>query len=693
MMKIWKDFKGMNRILVLFLVIISLNAEAQQISPYSIVSNNFKLSWIYPQASKKEVGKHKKLEFGIRVKDEINQQIDKFLANNSTGLNPYNPEDISVEMTFVSPSFKEKKVYGFYYQDIVRNRITWTQKYTEYNWRVRFSPDEIGRWTFIMKVVVKGKEEASFSAKFKCVASDSKGILKRNYKGDETDRYLYLSETKKTFFTKGHNIAHSAYYKLTPEKAERHKKWLKQLADNGGNFFKLELGAQNGLPDWNNYQDYTSKMPQMWEFDKLTEYAQELGLYFILFRHHTEIMKGEPWEVSKWENNPYKQGFNLTGRKGYFNDKEVVKWQKNALRYIFSRWGYNSSFAFYSYQEMDNWYKDLQKETGYSEKEAIEFVTEWYKQQKQYIKNELNSHQLFINVYATTPDYELNKNSKGFFANSDVIAFHKYGQDKDVNYNDRFDKSIALFKVWNKPVFVEEMGVGGDYLPIYKCDKAIFHNAIWSTSFMGTAGTGMTWWWDRGIHDFDYHKGYNAINNFFEGENLEEEKYNPQKWHNTLSVNRATIENYCLINKNATKIMGWVHNASHFWSNIPSDCMKELKQKGSFNEPYQLEDGVMLGKSGDKKMNFNLKTDAYTNKGVQNVAGKTFEIKGLKARAVFGKKKWYQITYYNTTDNKEVESTKITTNIWGKLKPTYPTKNGTDYSYKIIYLGEGKKAP
>ena len=688
----------MYRNLLISLFLLSTSSMfSQYTSPYNIVSSDFKMTWLYPEAEVKEVGKYDKLELGVRVNDKINKQIEEFLIDNNKGLNPYNPEDISVEMIFVSPSYNEKKIFGFFYEDIVRTSESWKKVYTEYNWRVRFAPDEIGRWTFILKIFAKGEEISSFGSKFKCIESKNKGIVKRNYKGDETDRYLYLSETKKTFFTIGHNIAHSAYYKLTPKKADQHKQWLTELAENGGNFFRLELGAQNGLPDWNNYEDYTSKMAQMWEFDQLTEHAHELGLYFILFRHHTEVTEGESWDVARWANNPYKLGFDLSDRQSYFTNEEVIKWQKNALRYIFSRWGYNSSFAFYEYQEMDNWYKDLKKETGYNDKEAIHFVTEWYLKQKEFIKTELNYHQLFINTYATTPDYEYNKNSKGFFTNSDVIGFHKYGQDKGINIDYRSEKSDELFNTWNKPLFVEEMGVnaGGssDYLPIYRCDKSEFHNAIWSTSFMGLAGTGMTWWWDRGIHEFEYYKDYNAIKGFFEGENLEEEKYMPFKWHNTLSVKRASIETFCLINKDATKVIGWVHNSTSFWRNKKTECLNELVDNGLFKDPYELKDGIFLGEK-DNGTDFSKDKDAYTDKdGVQNVANKTFELKGLKSSGFFGKKEWYEIVLYSTETNKQVVAEKIKTNVWGKLKLRYPEGNLDDYSYKIKYLGEGKKAP
>lgn len=682
-------------IVVLLLFTGSLNLFAQ----INISKPQFKLSWLYPVVNVKEVGKFDKLELGIKLNSELDNQINQFIKDQKRGLNPYNPEDLSIEVNFVSPTNNEKNVYGFYYQDFIRSGNTWVPKTTAHNWRIRFSPDEIGKWKFTMKIYLKGTEWASIGAEFTCVDSDSKGVIKRNYKKNEADRYFYLSETNETFFTVGENIAHSAYYKLTPNKAEQHKTWLTELAENGGNFFRLELGAQNGLPDWNSHYNYTTKLPHMWEFDQLVEHARTLNLYFILFRHHTEVYKGESWEVARWSNNPYKIGFNLIDRKGYFSNTEVLKWQKNALRYIFSRWGYNSSFAFYEYQEIDNWIKEMQQETDYNEQQTIEFFTEWYLKQKEYIKQELNCSQLFINTYATTPDYEYKKNSKGLFANSDAIGFHKYGQEKDVNFKRRYDKAVKLFDIWKKPVFVEEMGVnaGGnsDYLPIYKCNKSEFHNSIWSTSFMGTAGTGMSWWWDRGLHDFEYYKDFQAIANFFKGEKLEEELYEPQRWRNKMSMNKSTLASYSLKNKKETKMLGWVHNASHYWRNIHSDCLNELISEGKFEIPHKLKDGYVIGDKKEGNLtDFSKNKDAYSDdKGVQDITGEKFKLKGLKSGGLFGKKRWYTISFYSTETSELINTEALNTNRRGVLKPKFPTGNLPDYSYKISFLGVGKTVP
>ena len=203
----------------------------------------------------------------------------------------------------------------------------------------------------------------------------------------------------------------------------------------------------------------------------------------------------------------------------------------------------------------------------------------------------------------------------------------------------------------------------------------------------------MNWWWDRGIHDFKRYEDYKVLSSFFKGEKLLFENYEPQKWHNKSSIKRAVIENYALNNKDKTRVVGWVHNATHYWRNLNMPCIEELKENGHFKKPHQLVDGVMLGKFEEKKTDYNSRSDAYSKKGVQNVCGQNIKIKQLKGSGIFRMKEWYEIIFYSTITNEIIDKQIIKTNAWGKLKPKYPENDEPDFSYKITYLGKSKKEP
>lgn len=660
-------------------------------------TSDFQIALISPNQINTTIKKYHKLELGVQLGSVFNEEINQFLNYNKKGLNPYNPEQVDIYVVFESPSKKQKKAYAFYYEPYQRTRVGWSKINGHYNWRVRIALDELGEWNYKLYINVKDNSYSSETHRIVCVQSEKEGklIIKKN------SQFLYQTEQHKPFFAIGHNITHSAYYKLTPQKAQNHIKWLKELADNGGNFFRLELGGQNALPDWNNSSNYNSKQPQMWEFDNLIEKAEQLNLYFILFRHHTEITTGEEWDVVRWHENSYRKDFRLEKRIEYFTNKDVIKNQKHCLRYIFARWGYSSSFAFYEYQELDNWVKSLAEEEDISEKKAIKIFTDWYINQKSYITDSLNvKDKLFINTYATTPDFELNPANKFMFYHSDVVGFHKYGQHKGINYQSKFDKSQSIIKKINKPFFIEEMGVtaGGEseFIPLYVCSKIEFHNAIWATSFMGSVGTGLHWWWDRGLHEFKFYKDYNALQQFFENEKIDDfDEVN--KWSNKGNLKNATIENYIYLSKDKMKAIGWVHNATAYWRNINNELFNELKEQGYFNSPYKFEDGYVIGKKTNQLPNYNSLDDAYSSEGIQNTLGQKIKIKGLRANtsklvSPFAKSHWYSVKFYSTQDNSLINEQIENSSVLGGLKVRYPGAD-YDYSYKISYLGKSRKKP
>ena len=121
--------------------------------------------------------------------------------------------------------------------------------------------------------------------------------------------------------------------------------------------------------------------------------------------------------------------------------------------------------------------------------------------------------------------------------------------------------------------------------------------------------------------------------------------------------------------------------------------MDELKKDGHFVTPHKLVDGILLGKKEETKTDYLSRADAYSKKGVQNVANQNFEIKGLKGSSFFGKKEWYKVKFTSTITSKVVAEQVLKTNVWGRLKLKYPEKDEPDFSYKITYLGESKKEP
>ncbi|MCO5259644.1 MAG: DUF5060 domain-containing protein [Crocinitomicaceae bacterium] len=679
---------------IVFLIVhcslFSQNALPQSIS-FVKNNNQIRLVWYTPTEHVGIVKKYHKLEIGLSVPRGVENEIRAFLQTSNRGINPFNPNEIAISAVFTAPSGKKEQMNGFYYQPFYRDveNNQWIQDTTNFPWRIRFSPDEIGQYNVSVNVVVRGQQvEEPILFSFDAIESEHKGYIVKGNKGDETDRYLRYRDSGETFFCIGHNISHSDYVQLTPKSGLRHIQWLKELSENGGNFFRLELGGQNALPDWDNYKNYFSKMDEMWEYDQLIDTAFAMNLYFILFRHHVELnYKGWP---ENWSENPYKNSFQLMNFSSYFTNNEIDQWQRYCLRYIFARWGYNPSLAFYGYSEVDNFIKPMMETESKTYKDALQIFEDWNKNQFNYIKDTLqNKHILTLNTYASINDFDFKKPDKSMLSYLDVVGFHTYKIKKDANWN-RAKLTDILWKTWKKPIVIEEMGFTDDYLEVYCCTDIDFHNSIWATALNGNVGTGMHWWWDRGVHDFGFYILYQNLANFFKGEDLVNYKYTPQQWKNASNIKKATIETFMLINSNQERVLGWLHNATFYWRNSYafSPCMQELTETGQLKFQCDMEDGYIIPSKKQNYQEDRIK-DNYTERGGivqfnQGIRNPTFTISGLK------KKRLYRIEFYKTgyvVRNQLVKelTQQISTKANGKLVVPIPDLDviHPDYGFKV----------
>lgn len=708
----------LRRLSFIILVFITYSLNAQNIVPLSMAylsgttSPELQLSqvWYTPNNSVGEVGKYNKLEIGFRLEKEIEQEIESFITKRSKGINPFDPDQIDVSIKLTAPDGKQINTNGFYYLPYFKNlfKDIWIPDTTSFKFRLRFAPNQIGTWKVNVNAKVKGYSDSESEFNFNCIESDHKGVLMTSNTESKADGYLYLSETNETFFPMGHNIT-TRGKDITPTKNEMHKKWIKELGTNGGNFFRMEMPAGGALPDWPVYDDYTDKLGKMYGYDEVVDLAEALEMYFIMFRHHVEVGRQASWGVNWdcWINNPYKRLLNLGTSKDYFINKDAKKYQKNALRYIMARWGHSPSFAFYGYSEVDLWVE----ETGLDDSESFKLFADWFSEMKNYIKSELHftGNKFICSFRSGRPISDLkhpNPASK-IFDECDVISLHTYSYKKNDNFR-RFEYAKDFMEEWDnkKPVLLEETGIASNQ-GIFCCSDINFHNTIWASSFSGTMGSGLHWNWDRGIHGKGYYTSYNNLSSFFKGEDFRNTNYVSQRWKNDnkSTMKNATVENYALVSENKEKVLGWVHNSTFYWRNLftLNPCIKELlDSNGVLKIPCENEDkSPALGTNVSGYTYDNKEfTDKYSKgKGV-HVVHSHFVIKGLKGNGKrtynpWGKQHWYRVKYYSTRGefgNNPIIQTE-STNALGKLKTKAPKMDSEnpDYSYKVEYIGFMKK--
>ena len=692
------------KFIVMIFILISISLSAQDTFQKTII----------PQHARR----YERYEIQLQLDPITQSKIHQFIVrNDSLALNPFDPKSISVEAQFIAPSGKKFNCYGFYYQPYKENTLfdRWDKDSTSYPWRIRFAPDEVGEWKVSLIYKTKNSISEFVTASFNCNNSNRKGNLTILKNGNQTNRYLTYESDSSDFFAVSNNISSGGFYSYKPSQNIRHLKGVKQLIDVGGNFTRFDMQPQAALPDWPQISNYKSKLDEMYAFDRIVDLCEANNVYFIIFRHHVELLDskinpgGSDWSGVSWYDNPYRKLLQLATKKEYFTDSVAKEWQLNSLRYVFSRWGYSPNFSFYGYSEVDNWYKDLLKDeqvlnTDFNENEALTLFKDWFYEQKNYILDSLNEKMLFSNSFSTLPKAEKNIHFEGLFSQSDIISIHDYGTTKKVNYQNRFHALTTNHIRFNKPVILEEMGVSDNKLKIYCCTGIEYHNSVWSTVMMGGFGTGMDWWWDRGVQDFGYHLDLRLVSDFFNDIPLNKLDFSPQRWSDG-RLEKRLIENFALVSKEKENVLGWVHNATYYWRNLTKDlpCLQELVDDGKLNDPCFVGEGHNLNDEGTgdyQRENFK---DNYTDSlGAQPIVNKSismnpiFKIKSLKMSNGFSKN-WYKIIFYEVNSDelrtRNEYSQIISTNLFGTLKIHVPNLEITnpDFAYKIQFIGKSKK--
>lgn len=647
---------------------------------------------LVPRNTGNKVGKWEKLELGLVLPKDISTAIDAFVGNvvGKDKINPFNPDELSVEAFFECTTGSEKKthtIYGFYYDEFSRktdssnpNEWKWIRNRNDYTLRIRFAPDVIGDWTCKVKLVLNKEKVIEIGQiKFTCVESVSNGEIQLAGTNDARNRYLKYSDKNQMFFPVGLNLVWSRLDELKVGDANVYQKWFEQLAKAKANYVQLSsLPFTHGI-EQEALNNYSARMTNAWELDELFKLAEKNGIYVnLLTLIHDEFITGQGWihKNNHWTNNIYnssKNGgkTNAVNPLDFFTDEKCKIEFRKRLRYILSRYGYSTSLPIIELlSEVDN---AIPK---YNEKSAEGKIIrkgfqEWFDEMKKYIKTDLGYSQKLVSASYTQGAHNQFIDNH-VYSSSDVILMHLYGRDKFTNYTDRYLSNIVRFKsnikTKNMPILFDEMGA--DFFPsLDKCSDITFHNSLWATALMGSFGTGQTWWWDNAIFTEGYEPNLKGIHTFLEDEDFTKTEFISEGLvdNGTKFKGKSKFETYYLKAMDGTKAIGWVHNISFYWANLKESntCIAKL-----------IEDNN--GKSIDQSDNTAYKKVYEKAKAKGKPESKTGAFINLK----LSPNTEYIVKWYNTTSGQLNGNTQnIKSSSSGKIKIAIPQINFPDNQY------------
>lgn len=448
-----------------------------------------------------EVLKFQKLEIGVDLPDAIQQQIDNFIYPcedrfYNPAINPYLEWEIRVKVTFTHlPSNEKYVVDGFYFKDFqsymlqefplpedgesysdkeYQNLGGWYEIPTNYTFRVRFAPPKTGDWSYFVEVITINSKEDDFypEAYFTVLESDSKGFVK------VSGNKRYLEQYGNSFFPVGTNVSwpeskvefdpefhryHEykvdgiTYYKpesyrtnvVVPRVYEEYKKILTKLSENGVNYLRTIMNPVSTEIEWEKLGDYTARLTQASELDKILELAEskDIYLHWSLSTHFTfkyNVYGIKNWDWIDSDGSPsyaYKKVFKLEHPTDFFRNEEAKRYYKQRLRYIISRWGYSTNIAaFEVISEISNIGSENDDNDAYYH-EHYPIYELWQTEMGEYVKSMYNGqNHLLTASYSGTK----NRNDLSYFKDSlfDIMTSNIYDFGAP-DFSSFFTKMIA----------------------------------------------------------------------------------------------------------------------------------------------------------------------------------------------------------------------------------------------------------
>ena len=522
--------------------------------------------------------------------------------------NPYDPEVIDVYADFTGPDGRTHRVIGFFCEGYSfikeKNYEVASRNRDGDSWRIRFTPDAVGHWTYVLHAIdKKGETQLSIyngnALGFDCKPKDGEGFITlANTKYLKREAFKNGRRTTHSFFPIGPNVAwysaadygkykkpygiyeYEKYINLLSGKANFIRIWI-----NRYQFLSLYGPEHAGTMDGKTrmYFDNTMNQKDAAELDYIVQYAQKKGISIMPcffnarnFTHKKGVANGSnanPAMPSDWVNNPYHTVLGLQSKYDFFTDARAIRIQKNLIRYIVARWGYATNVLCWElWNEVANMAdgEDLPHQ-------AQRNMVQWHNQMADYIRS-IDPYQHPISTsLGSGKDIDI---LYEVFNHLDFMQEHNYQNIQKAASREQFthvlyrEATNAREKQPDKPFFMGEFGFGqGDSKPSYdvKDPKGIdLHNSLWSSAFSGSMGPASFWYWEN-LDKNNWYDRFKPLLTFFNNLPVLSDSFTAK---HTGSVKGLTLtfpnhlQTYYMVNANEDTLLGWSQDTAFCYQSL-----------------------------------------------------------------------------------------------------------------------------
>lgn len=442
----------------------------------------------------------------------------------SLGLNPYDPDEIRVDLLLKSPSGARKTAPGFFFAAKSGQALG-------DDWRVRFSPDEEGEWNAELVMTTSDGSRDSQSFEFECNTPSLPAPVRVSR---EHPQYFETADGK-FFYPLGQNVCWG-----TLKEYEHH---FSKMHQNGENWSRIWIAPWNVDIEWSNakpgfrglgiyHLDNAAKL------DRIMEMADTYGIHLQMVLHeHCRI--ATQWNP-EWKNNPYnkERGGPCEKPQDFFTNPEAQRLTRNRIRYIIARWGYSSRVMAWELFNEVNLGDDFNPATD----------TAWHREMARFIRKTDPQGRMITTSYAGELNDEV-------FAlpEIDFAQVHVY----DESIVEKLIEWMTVFSEYKKPYFVGEFGRNTQD-GVDKKDKKgmVLHSGIWAQFMMPSGGNAMSWWWYDLIKPSNLYYRFGTLNAFAGGVDRRKGKWNWQYGGLTKDPNSPRV----LSMASARTVMFWMYD-------------------------------------------------------------------------------------------------------------------------------------
>lgn len=342
------------------------------------------------------------------------------ISLSETFVNPFDPDEIAVDVTFTSPTGRTQVVPAFWYEPFtVVGSPDWEQYQStgQAGWRVRFAPEEVGTYAYSVAAAAGPRTAVAVSGSFQAVVSATDGFVRAD---DQNSRYLRF-DSGDPYIPVGHNVAFEEggpplngvgyYTDLLGSLGRAGENWTRVWMTDF-NRSALEWGEGHFSGFYHGPGVYS--LPSAWRMDRVLEQAEANGVFVqLVLSDHGQFSTrgGDRWGVRCAASDPppcqpgdtgYDPGNAYSDYNGgpiplaqpelFFSNLEARELMKKRLRYIVARWGaFRSVLAWELMNEF--LYVGTDGTNPFTSPQLRSDIVDWHADMSQYLKaNDPSGH-------------------------------------------------------------------------------------------------------------------------------------------------------------------------------------------------------------------------------------------------------------------------------------------------------------